>query len=62
MKHLEWVLQVLEQHELFAKLSKCSFSQREVDYLGHIVSGSGVYMHAGKIKDVMEWPKPVNVK
>jgi len=62
LKHLEWVLQVLEQHELFAKLSKCSFGQREVDYLGHIVSGSGVYMHAGKIKDVMEWPKLVNVK
>ncbi|PNY16670.1 Ty3/gypsy retrotransposon protein [Trifolium pratense] len=62
LQHLEWVLQVLEQHELFAKLSKCSFGQREVDYLGHIVSGSGVYMHAEKIKDVLAWPKPSNVK
>ncbi|GAU44890.1 hypothetical protein TSUD_400530 [Trifolium subterraneum] len=62
LQHLEWVLQILEQYELFAKLSKCSFGQKEVDYLGHIVSGSGVYMHAEKIKDVLAWPKPSNVK
>jgi hypothetical protein len=55
-------LQVLAQHELFAKLSKCSFGQKEVDYLGHIVSGSGVSMDANKVKDVLAWPQPTNVK
>ncbi|GAU23864.1 hypothetical protein TSUD_369720 [Trifolium subterraneum] len=62
LEHLEWILQVLEQNELYAKLSKCSFGQREVDYLGHIVSYSGVLMDAGKIKDVLEWPIPKNIK
>jgi hypothetical protein len=62
LQHLEWVLQVLAQHELFAKLSKCSFGQKEVDYLGHIVSGSGVSMDANKVKDVLAWPQPTNVK
>jgi hypothetical protein len=28
LQHLEWVLQVLAQNELFAKLSKCSFGQK----------------------------------
>jgi hypothetical protein len=62
LQHLEWVLQVLEQNELYAKLSKCSFGQREVDYLGHIVSYSGVHMDANKIRDVLEWPTPTNIK
>ncbi|GAU45358.1 hypothetical protein TSUD_239070 [Trifolium subterraneum] len=62
LQHLEWVLQVLAHHELFAKLSKCSFGQKEVDYLGHIVSGSGVSMDANKVKDVLAWPIPKNVK
>jgi hypothetical protein len=62
LQHLEWVLQILEQNELFAKLSKCSFGQKEVDYLGHIVSGSGVSMDANKVKDVLAWPRPINVK
>lgn len=34
LKHLESVLQILQQHTLFAKLSKCSFGLIEVDYLG----------------------------
>ncbi|MCH81226.1 retrotransposon protein [Trifolium medium] len=62
LQHLEWVLQVLNHHELFAKLSKCSFGQKEVEYLGHLVSGSGVSMDANKVKDVLAWPKPTNVK
>jgi hypothetical protein len=53
---------VLEQNELFAKSSKCSFGQREVDYLGHIVFGSGISMDANKVKDVLAWPRPTNVK
>jgi hypothetical protein len=55
---------VLEQHELFAKLSKCSFGKKEVHYLArsYIVSDSGVYMDANKIKDVLAWLKPSNVK
>jgi hypothetical protein len=62
LQHLEWVLQVLALHDLFAKLSKCSFGQREIDYLGHIVSGNGVSMDANKVKDVLAWPVPSNVK
>jgi hypothetical protein len=42
MEHLEIVLQVLLQHQLFAKLSKCVFAAQEVEYLGHIISDHGV--------------------
>ncbi|MCI35733.1 hypothetical protein A2U01_0056954, partial [Trifolium medium] len=35
LQHVEAVLQTLQQHELYARLSKCSFGTSEVDYLGH---------------------------
>jgi hypothetical protein len=62
LQHLEWVLQMLQNHELFAKLSKCSFGQKEIDYLRHIVSGTRVSMESSKVKAVMEWPQPKNIK
>jgi hypothetical protein len=36
--HLRLVLQVLREHQLYAKLSKCSFYQKKIHYLGHIIS------------------------
>jgi hypothetical protein len=36
--HLKMVLQVLREHQLYAKLSKCSFYQKNIHYLGHIIS------------------------
>jgi hypothetical protein len=41
-KHLRMVLQVLREHQLYAKLSKCSFYQRQIHYLGHIISEEGI--------------------
>jgi hypothetical protein len=41
-KHLRMVLQVLREHQLYAKLSKCSFYQRKIHYLGHIISEEGI--------------------
>jgi hypothetical protein len=31
-EHLELVFQVLKQHQLVAKYSKCSFAQTKLDY------------------------------
>jgi len=62
LQHLEVVLQVLKQHQLYAKLSKCSFGLQQVDYLGHTVSGQGVAMEADKVQAVLQWPCPTNVK
>jgi hypothetical protein len=40
--HLRMVLQVLREHQLYAKLSKCSFYQNIIHYLGHIISEEGI--------------------
>jgi hypothetical protein len=36
--HLRLVLQELREHQLYAKLSKCYFYQKQVHYLGDIIS------------------------
>ena len=40
--HLRIVLQLLRNHQLYAKFSKCEFQLIEVRFLGHVVSASGV--------------------
>jgi hypothetical protein len=41
-EHIAMVFQVLHQHELKVKRSKCMFAQRQLKYLGHIISSEGV--------------------
>jgi len=44
------VLRLLREHQLYAKLSKCSFFQTEVHYLGHVVSKEGIAVDLEKDK------------
>jgi hypothetical protein len=46
---LQQVLTLLEQDKWQVKLSKCSFAQRQIDYLGHMVSEQGVSTDPMKI-------------
>jgi len=59
-EHLRAVLERLREHELFAKLSKCSFWQRSVGFLGHVISDQGVSVDPEKIRSIKEWPRPRN--
>lgn len=60
--HLTQVFDVLHTHGLKIKLSKCSFAQTQVAYLGHIISAQGVAMDPSKIQCIVDWPKPQTVK
>ena len=40
--YLRIVFNILREHSLFVKKSKCSFGQPEVEYLGHIISQKGI--------------------
>jgi hypothetical protein len=55
------VLQVLREHQLYAKLSKCSFYQKQIHYLGHIISKDGIAVDHEKIESIREWSVPKNV-
>ena len=61
VENLASVLILLREHQLYAKLNKCSFFQTEVHYLGHVVSKEGFAVDQEKIRAIMEWVAPKNV-
>ena len=56
--HLRIVPQLLRDHQLYAKFSKCKFWLTEMGVLGHVVSASGVSVNPGKVEVVMSWERP----
>jgi hypothetical protein len=55
------VLQCLRENKLFGKLSKCSFYQSKIYYLGHVTSDKGIFLDPAKFEAIMEWPALINV-
>jgi len=62
IQHLRQVLELLRKHTLFAKLSKCSFGQTQMEYLRHVVSRDGVKVDSTKIQAVTHWPIPSSIR
>jgi len=59
---VEEVLKRLEENDLFVKSEKCKWKVREVEFLGVVISPRGVEMQKEKVKGVLNWPAPRNVK
>ena len=59
--HLRVVLQVLRDHQLYAKFSKCEFWLTEVRLLRHVVLASRVLVDPKKVEDVMSWERSKSV-
>lgn len=60
--HLQQVLSVLREHQLYAKKSKCGFGLDHIEYLGYIISAAGVATDDSKIQAMVEWPQSTNFK
>ncbi|XP_076740530.1 uncharacterized protein LOC143418699 [Maylandia zebra] len=61
LERLDVVLGRLQQEGLKAKLAKCAFFQREVRYLGHVISDQGVSTDPSKVEVVANWQPPKTV-
>lgn len=62
MHHLALVFRKLQEGQFFLKMSKCTFGQRRVEYLGHIVSKEGVELEPSKIQAMLDWSVPHSLK
>ena len=56
------VLTTLCKQRLFLKPDKCKFEQKEVEYLGLVISKDPLAMDPTKVRGVTEWPTPTKVK
>ena len=60
-EHLRLILQLLREHQFYAKLGKCDFYKDRIQYLGHIISKEDISVDLDKIEAIKNWPTPKNV-
>ena len=60
--HLTRVLEALNKVNLKLSLEKSKFFQKEVKFLGHLVSEEGIKPDPKKVEAVRDFPVPINLK
>jgi Reverse transcriptase (RNA-dependent DNA polymerase) len=49
LEHIELAFKKMREHKLYGKLSKSMFMRKELDYLGHVISGEGISVGPAKM-------------
>ncbi|GFX18745.1 hypothetical protein TNCV_3019031 [Trichonephila clavipes] len=62
LQNIRKVLSKLSDANLKLNPSKCKFFQKEVNYLGHIISAEGVRTDPEKVSAVKNWKRPENLQ
>ena len=60
-EHLRAVCGKLQEEQLYANTSKCSFLNQSVSFLGFVISAAGLAVDPVKTKAIREWPTPQSV-
>jgi hypothetical protein len=55
-EHLDLVLQKLQGHRFYVKLSKCGFWIKLMSFVSHIILDEGISVGSSKIRDMLECP------
>jgi len=60
--YIKKILKYLYKAGLYAKVEKCKFHFKSVEYLRYILLPSGLTMSNNKVKIIQDWPEPKEVK
>ena len=58
LKSLEQMFSALQAAGLTLKPTKLQFGQKEIEYLGHVISEKGISISADRIKAILALPEP----
>lgn len=61
-RHVQIVLERLQENGLVINLAKCKFAQQQVEFLGYIVSKDGILPLPDRVKAIREYELPATVK
>ncbi|XP_066950817.1 uncharacterized protein [Macrobrachium rosenbergii] len=61
-KHIQAVLQHLQENDLVVRFDKCTFGVQKADFLGHRISPDGVRPLTSKVAAFTRFPVPTSVK
>ena len=59
---VEEVVRRLVENDLYVKLEKCKWKIKEVGFLGVVIGPEEIKMEEKKVKEVLDWPTPKEVK
>ena len=62
LKSLEHMFSALQATGLTLKLTKLQFGQKEIEYLGRVVSEKGIPISANRVKAILVLPEPECIK
>src|SRR5882724_4607312 len=60
--HVRCVLEHLCEYDLHSKPEKCLFHMQKIEFLGFMVTPTGISMDTAKTDMVNVWPTPTNLK
>jgi hypothetical protein len=61
-QHIKLILERMKEVGLTLKASKCEFHTYKTEYLGYIITPTGISMDLENVKAIEEWKEPTNVK
>jgi len=53
-EHVELVFQTLREHKIYGKYIKREFYESKGQYLGHMISGEGIFVDPEKVKAILD--------
>src|SRR6266478_6331703 len=59
--HIREVLRCLQKAGLYVNPKKCNFHMDTVEYLGFILTPTGLHMDPAKVATIQNWPEPRNI-
>ena len=62
LEHIEIILSKLLDAGITLNFAKCKFLQKQVEYLGYILSDKGISMNPERVKAIEKFPEPRNIK
>uniref|UniRef100_A0A5S6R3L9 RNA-directed DNA polymerase n=2 Tax=Trichuris muris TaxID=70415 RepID=A0A5S6R3L9_TRIMR len=62
LNNLDSLLRRLEENGLRCRVQKCKFFQREVEYLGHVLSANGLCPSETRVQAIKALPRPRNLQ
>src|SRR5882724_1949080 len=60
--HVRRVFEPLREYDLHSKPEKCLFHTQNIEFLGFMVTPTGISMDTAKTDAVSIWPTPTNLK
>ena len=55
-------MNILRQHQLYAKANKCLIAVKKIEFLGQMNTAKGMCPMEGKLHAVKEWNEPKTLK